>query len=423
MNRNLIIAVAACLTLLAVYLAWDREHRVDPSVQPPAAVSETARVSPATLASPDGNLRPRSTASLATWSVVVVDPDGAALDQASIKAHCQREERRATGNADWTAVTAGTWQLSVEADGFAPHLSRVALTNSETTRTIVQMGLPCAVAGRVRDTREEPLKDYLVIFLQPDQQAPTKANEFRSLPHAVTDRDGYFEIVLPKEGPWRPIVVYGGRVLLEAERHEQLFNGPTRFAEIVIPASSRLVTFFKGDTGTEQQPALLAFSVYRRPNAEDLAKEQALEVRRASIVAVEPDMSDPDTAEEVRRAIEHEDDPVRLAQIEKQKNWRRAAPAGWKSIGSSVVPEGRVIVFDRLPYDTELRFALRRDNEVFRVAQPAFLPYGGIVHATLELPDSSAADPDPAAPLRLCPIYFESPEGGLATLSEGVDWR
>ena len=338
---------------------------------------------------------------LARWEVLVADPKGrpvasAAITAAPMLAPESTPALTATGRAEWHGVQPGTYALAVEATGFPRWTAEIVLVRGANERTLVRLGEECRVVGRVRDTRGTALRDHMVAFLKAEQRPPESAPELFGLPHTTTAGDGTFELVLPGAGEWRLVVVHGGRLVHEETRTKALAGDRTERAEVVVQASTRLTLRLDAELLAPGAEALTnyALTIYALASPIELARREELRRHMAELAArgsdeLEPD--DPEALEERRRAQAGESDPALLAQLERQKHWATVVPEGWVKVQSTAIPERRVVVFDRLPHDTELRLALRQGDEVLRVAPALFLGLGADQAARLVPPARLAA--------------------------------
>lgn len=393
----------------------------------------SAAPSPAALATlPSGvDAASGSRVASARWLIDVVDASGAAIPDAALRAFLELTPQASAplldgrGRAEWADVLPGTYRLEVDAPGHPTVVRAVTLDPGETRRTVVQVGAPCSVRGRVRDTRGRARASHLVVFLQPSQAVPP-ATDLLALPHATTDASGAFALDVPQGGAWRLAVVYGGAVLYEEARATQLGPDGPRQADVVVEAATRLVLSVEGEPLVG---AVEALSLYRLGTPLELARREELRRRMEALAASgspEPAPDDPEAAEELRRAREGElaadSDPATRALRARQQHWLRVVPEGWVRVQSTVVPERRVLVLEGLPPDTELRVALRRGDEVFRVTPSLLLPPAADQAARLVPPAPVPAEEVPTDSFRAAELLLEAPSAAPA-LVPGVTWQ
>lgn len=362
-----------------------------------------------------------------SWTVYARKTDGLPAEGASIVARQDATTLEGTTTAEWKDVSPGLWRVVVTDDEGRRIERRVTVPEgADPHKTYVVLGLPATVRGSVKNSRGEVMNAHMVAFLRSDEFPPATAGELRELVSGVTGISGRFEATLPETGFWRPVVVYGGKVVYEGSPEEILPDGLVRQCDIVVPARPRLILEFTGEGPHAPDGAAAAVSVYRRPTAEDLARDQQIEAaRQAQIDAgpVQEDLDDPDRAGELAKAREAENDPARLEQLAKQAVWRTVVPEGYRNVASSVVPESGRVVFDHLVHDLEYRIALRRGDEVFSLADPIFLPFGGVVLLELSPPPLPPAGTAVPIQVSVCPALSRVLTENDKVDPIGVTWR
>lgn len=431
MGRTRILG-AALIAALALGLTWglresdgddarSRDERGGGSAEAPANLTG--------LDAGTGRAPGTDLAGVTGWDVHALDPSGRPIPEATILARKGDLLLEGSGEVEWTDVDHGEWTLEV-ADGESPEVTRrVTVVEGRRNSTYVTLGAPVTVRGTLMNTRGERLRDHIVGFLRPGEDVPTRPAGFRAIAHGTTDASGVYSATLPETARWRPIVVFGGKVLLEGGFETIESDGLGRRCDIVVQANPRVV--FRLDEPEQYTPqgGIAALSVYRLSTPLELARDAELERRREEIAAraeAEPDPLDDGSAESQERSSEEAgatasgDDPELQERIARQAKWRRVVPEGWRRVASSVVPPSGRLVFDHLAHDVEYRVALRLDQEVFRVEPSVFLGLGEVVEAQLmppmPRPEGTPLDePLRTSPLspRPIPVEGETPRAGV----------
>jgi len=426
---------AALIAALALGLAWalrDGDGGEARSRDERGASSAGAAADLSGLDAGAGRAPGTDLAGVTSWDVHALDPSGRPLPDATISARKGDLLLEGTGEAEWTDVDHGEWTLEVM-DGESPEITRrVTVVEGRRNSTYVTLGAPVTVRGTLMNTRGERLRDHIVGFLRPGEDVPTRPAGFRAIAHGTTDASGTYSATLPETARWRPIVVFGGKVLLEGAFETIESDGLGRRCDIVVQANPRVV--FRLDDPEQYTPegGIAALSVYRLSTPLELARDAEMERRRQDIAArveAEAPPLDDDSADGRERdseeagAIAAEDDPELQERIARQAKWRRVVPEGWRRVASSVVPPSGRLVFDHLTHDVEYRVALRLDQEVFKVEPSVFLGLGEIVEAQLMPPMPRPGGSPPDEPLRTSPLSPRPLPVGGETPRAGVTWN
>ncbi len=425
-RRPLQLLITAALVALGIWFVATRE------TAPQDGDGGPAENVPAATAEQDATLKPLSgsgertlveaTGGPTSWTVLARIADGRPAEDAQIVAVSGTTQLSGAGTAVWDDVLPGTWRLRVTSAKGQVIERDVTLRPGEENKTYVRLGMPATVTGNLVNTRGERLVSHLVCFLRKGEQVPDEAGKLRGLTSASSDIAGNFEVELPETGRWRPVVIYGGRVLFEGDFEELKPDGLRRRCNIVVPAKPRLVITMEGFDQIKEAGELVAVSVYRPKTPEEFIKEaEYARLRRERTPPTVDDQDSEDAKGEFLRAKAAAEDPERLAIIEKQKKWLKVVPEGWRSIGSSIIPESGRLVFDHLDHDREYRLATRKGNEVFRIDSSVYIGFGEVLRAHLT-PPSPVADPESLDSLRRCAIALRPVTVGGEPLAPGATW-
>jgi len=376
---------------------------------------------------PRQDLGPRATA----WLVEVVAADGSTPREVRLRARLGDEvlEARLLGTltqAAWTEPVAGTWVLEVESEAFPRWSREVVVVAEHTTRTRVVLGEPHRLQGRVFDSYGDPRMHHFVGFVRDGAAAPTSPSDWLLLPHARTDVAGRFLAELPQGGRWRAFVGYSGKVLFEDTRVvEPREQGPFE-VDFVVQAPTRLLLEAHEPPGLGTDVPI-GVSVYRL--AEILDRERPLPPQVTTDVL--PDLDDPaldeDTRAELTAAVASQKKPLDDAERAALAYRQTVVPAGWRMDRSSILDAQRRLLLEFLPVGEELRFAVSRGAEVFRVEGSAWLVDSPPTRVRLDLPAPLPPDVTPgvgaAGALRTVRASVEPVKLRRAPLAVGATWR
>lgn len=377
-----------------------------PREDPPALV-------PSSASGNDGSreaLAPRAK----EWTVevsVAGDPAAAHdVTDARVRATLGDEVLEARGAAAWTSPRAGTWTLEVSLPPHPTWRRDVVVLPNHPTHTRVLLGEPHVVRGTVRDSYGDPRMHHMVAFVEGDAPVPTRPEEWLPLPHGRTDRNGQFVAELPRRGRWRAFVGFSGKVLFEDARPVEFTEAGPFEVSIVLQAPTRLLIEAHEPKGRETSLPV-GVTVYRRAAILDV--ERPLPPQITSNEYPDPDDPnlDPDTAAELRLAIEHETRPRTAEDIAQQEHRAKVVPEGWRMDRSSVMSAQRQLLLEFLPVGEELRFAMSRGTEVFRVEGSAFLVDSPPTRVRIDLPapapEGAPLPPEPpSVPALVTPVQL-----------------
>jgi len=278
----------------------------------------------------------------------------------------------------------------------------VVLVAGRATRTQVVLGAPHAITDRVRDSYGDPRRQHIVCFVPGAAPLPASAREWTALPHGRTDFAGRFQTELPRQGDWRVFVGYSGKVLFEDARAVTFSDAGPFEVELVVQAPTRLlIEAHEPDGARSELP--IGVTVYRKAEVMDRERPLPPQVAPGPL----PDLSDPsldeDTRAELTLAVEAETRPQTAEERAALAYRLQVVPEGWRMDRSSLLSAERRLLLEFLPAHEELRFAVSRGAEVFRVVDSAFLREAPPTRVTLHLPPATpegAAPPDTPAALR-----------------------
>lgn len=395
-----------------------------PSERRTAEVSAAAQLDGLSATSSDTrqDLGPRATA----WLVEVVAADGSTPRDVRLHARLGEKDLRAEGRASWAEPSAGTWTLEVQAEDF-PRWSRdVVVVADATTRTRVVLGEPHRLEGRVLDSYGDPRKHHLVGFVRDGAAAPISPSEWLALPHARTDLAGRFLAELPQGGRWRTFVGYSGKVLFEDSRVVEFTEQGPFQVELVVQAPTRLLIEAHEPPG-HGTDVPIGVSVYRL--AELLDRERPLPPQVTTDEL--PDLDDPaldeDTRAELTAAVAAQSKPLDDAERAALAYRLSVVPPGWRMDRSSILDAQRRLLLEFLPVGEELRFAVSRGAEVFRVEGSAWLVDSPPTRVRLDLPAPLPPDVTPgvgaAGSPRTVRASVEPVRLPRAPIPVGATWR
>lgn len=424
-RQPLLILAAAAIAALGAWFAFgqttgpeDEATRKDEIVasDTPEAADLTAVTGRTERAAMGASAGPTS------WSVLAREFDGRAATEADIAASLGETTLFGKGTAAWPDVDPGIWRLRVTAPDGQVIERDVTVRPGIENKTYVRLGAPVRVKGIVSNTRGERLVSHLVCFLRPDEDVPRERNRLRGLVSGVTDVVGAFEVELPESGRWRPVVIHRGKVVSDGDFEIVEADGLDRRCDIVVPAKPRLVITMQDFEKSLEKPEIVAVSVYRPSTTAELEEMARYEEMMKNYVPpTVDDFDDEETKGEFLKGQEDAKKPEFIAQVERQKKWRTVVPEGWRSVGSSTMPESGRLVFDHLEHDREYRLALRRGNEVMRIEASVLVGYGEVLKVHL-MPPAAVDDPDALTFLRVCSTAFESLGTDTQRAVPGATW-
>lgn len=426
------ILSAASLAALLWWLVRDGHAPTPPIVDGPAQRAAQGAAAPIALDSLSATSPRESRGSRATaWLVEVVAANGAMPRAVRLRARLGDEvlEAELHGTLDrvaWAEPSAGTWTLEVEADTFPRWSREVAIVADATTRTRVVLGELHRLEGRVSDSYGDPRKHHLVGFVPDGAHAPTSPSEWLKLPHARTDLAGRFLAELPQGGRWRAFVGYSGKVLFEDTHVVELTEQGPFAVDLVVPAPTRLLIEAHEPPG-HGTDVPIGVSVYRL--AEVLDRERPLPPQITTNTL--PDLDDPALDEETRAELRASiaanaaplDDAARAALAYRLS----VVPTGWRMDRSSILDAQRRLLLEFLPVGEELRFAVARGAEVFRVEGSAWLVDSSPTRVRLDLPAPLPPGVSPgvgaASAPRAVRATVEAVNLPRSPLAVGATWR
>jgi hypothetical protein len=368
------------------------------------------------------DIGPRATA----WLVEVVAADGSTLRDVRLRARCGDEALDAEGRASWAEPSAGTWTLDVEAEAFPRWSREVVVVADTTTRTRVVMGEPHRLAGRVLDSYGDPRKHHLVGFVRAGAAAPTSPREWLELPHARTDVAGRFLAELPRGGRWRVFVGYSGKVLFEDTGVVELTEKGPFEVELVVPAPTRLLIEAHEPPGLGTDVPI-GVSVYRLAEVLDRERPLPPQITTDELPDLEDPALDEDTRAELTAAVAAQSQPLDDAERAALAYRLSVVPPGWRMDRSSILDAERRLLLEFLPVGEELRFAVSRGAEVFRVEGSAWLVDSPPTRVRLDLPAPLPPDVTPgvgaAGAMRTVRATVEPVKLRRAPLAVGATWR
>lgn len=379
-QRNLLIAALTLVAagLLGLGVGWldrgidetqpvDRAPGVVPMTGAPPGEAQTD-----SLSVPSGGSRTDAADTpLAALEVRVVDPHGAPLPQATIRATTEAsgEALQARGRTFWTELEPGAWQLEVTHADYPTHRTRVFLTADQSLRHIVQLDTLLPVRGRVIDRFGRPRAATEVWFLKPGERHPSAAPPGASpavpvstdLPLlTVCGRRGRFEIDLPEAGPWRVSLGRAGDELAHMRRPRELHHGDRGELEVVLAGTTWLeVVCTRGATEA------VYIRILRRVEQRDTDS-----LAGAGALPPGPFSGEPGEARRTTGDSGATGDPSDKRAGVPPGERVGADPSPWTTFAGRRLVGGRVI-FDRLPAGEELRFAVQR-GEVLNESDSSF---------------------------------------------------
>ncbi len=403
----LLLALAAALAVGAAFL-WRSAGPGPEGLRGAPGSAATADAGPqgAELAAvPAGRAAAAPRAGAADWQITVVDGTGAPVRDATVRAaHADGASEGleaatdAAGAVSFAASAAGSWALTVTAPRWPAFERTVQLVAGQTTRTRVVLGAPHTLAGRVRDSYGDPRRQHIVCFVPGDTPLPTSARDWTALPHGRTDLAGNFRVELPERGDWRAFVGYSGKVLFEDQQSVTFTDAGPFEVELVVQAPTRLlIEAHEPDGARSDLP--IGVTVYRKSELLDRERPLPPQVEPGPL----PDLDDPsldeDTRAELTLAVEAETRPQTAEERAALAYRLQVVPEGWRMDRSSLLSAERRLLLEFLPAHEELRFAVSRGPEVFRVLDSAFLNESPPTRVTLYLPPAPpAGQPLPTAP-------------------------
>lgn len=373
-----------------------------------------------------------------TWSVQVIDEKGQPLNGAQITAARGGQRLEATDLALWEEPLPGDWVLTVASPGLPVWKKSIDVATSVSTKTTVQLAKGVLISGRVRYADDGRCDGRFVGFVPKGERAPLAASKWLELPHARTDRDGRFQLLLPESGSYRAFVGWGGNVLFEESRPQSHAPGGFSYLDVVLPAPTRLVVEVK-EAETGRGRGGLGVSLYRRKElmeAELQAKRTAMGVvPRAQrplhtapsappstlTTLTEEEQAEANAAEEARaRAEERAKDPD-----ERRRRALRMAvvPEGYgRSMSGATNQHGRII-FENVATGEELRFALGRGTEAFAVTLSAWLDEGDQARLEAEIPAAMPQDAPMLDAPRTATASLQVAPHATSGAEPGARWR
>lgn len=393
--RRPILLLACCAGLVAVLIALlrspDRAGDVSQVPQEGAgASSPSADLSPVEIASLQGGQRAQVATTCDLWRVLVQDTDGEPVPAARLEARLDGKLMEATGSAAWTGVVPGQWDLIVRSDAHTQWRRPVRVDSGPEKRTVVTLGASFVVRGVVRDSEGAPCQHRLVGFVRQGSPFPERPRAWLAQPHGRTDGGGAFEATLPEEGPYEVFVGFGGRIVLHEPVATALTpDGPSRVS-IVVPASTRLVVRVEEEDGSPPRHDY-GVSIFR--TNESLDRERPIPPTPPTQPLPDPDdpaLDDDARAEAIAEieAAKRVLTPADLANIARRQSVKHE---GWRTDRSAMLGESAELFLERMPAGEELRFAVARGREPFRVEGGAWLVEGRSNSVVIALPPE---DPD-----------------------------
>ncbi|MEZ6016274.1 MAG: carboxypeptidase-like regulatory domain-containing protein [Planctomycetota bacterium] len=420
---------ASVLALLAALGLWWTLHREAPGDDPlqganVAATRADVGGNAALMEVSGSSADPRHalTAHASLWTVEVVDNKGQAVPEASVRAQMGEAVLAGTGGATWPEPAAGTWTLTVEAAPFPTWQRAVIVLAERPTVTRIVLGEPHTLEGRVRDSYGDPRRYHIIGFVPDNGPVPTSPTEWMKLPNGRTDASGHFMAQLPHRGRWRAFVGFSGKVMYEDPQPVEFTDAGPFQVEFVVQAPTRLLIEAHEPPGaTTELP--IGVSVYRSAAILDLERPLPPQLRSDAA----PDLDDPtldeEMREEMRAAWEHERAPMSDSDRAALAYRALVVPDGWRMDRSSILDAQRRLLLEFLPVDEELRFAVSRGAEVFRVDGSAWLSASPPVRVRIDLPAANAsgaappAGPPPVVHATITPVQLPR-----APLPVGATW-
>ncbi len=357
----------AALTLVAAALVWlgvgvlDEGRHTTPTVElDPGAIPVPGSAPPeqqATVlrASPPAPRTDAAPTPLATLEVRVIDPRGAPLPEAIIRATGAGHDNalEARGRALWTELEPGPWQLEVAHADYPTYRTRVVLGSDKPLRHIVQLDTQLALRGRVIDRFGRPRPALEIWFLRPGERhprssppgAPPMVFEAVDAPLGTSsDRHGRFTIDLPVAGPWRVSLGPPGTVLAAMHEPRDLYHGGPDELEVVLHDTTRLEVV-RTDGVTE---GIYVRILRRKEQRSNELQDDTGALATNGLPAAPKTSRGPKRGALTRRISDSQQPRV------------GTDPSPWTTFAGRQLVAGRVI-FDRLPAREELRFAVQRN--------------------------------------------------------------
>lgn len=445
-QRILLAAVGLLVVAVLVVLSLEGEGAGDPPAGPFKGL-ERRRADPRVASpvregapTPIDARAPRSALSEprapTSWEVRVIDPAGAPLPGARIRATSPDGALlEASGRARWEGTAAGEWRLVVEHADFPTFDGAVRVEAGRSNREIVRLDREISVAGRVIDRFGSPRAGERLWFLRSGERHPQGSDDLGALVSALADSRGRFRAALPQAGPWRVTVGPVGAERLAMGRPQELSHGGPMELEVVLPGATQLSVRCSRVPGPgDEDGSPVTLQVLER------AQAPAPESRRGP--GGGPGRS---PGGELGRGVGPDPPALGKLSAEQRKRLERGleergagveadtgyvgppgtvAPPAW--LGRATVrpdADGRAL-FTNLPTRVDLRLALLRPGERHESDLVFHLRPDERTILTLRVPAPlpTQAAHDPAAPLHL-PLHLRTEVLGQDERPAGFHWR
>ncbi|MEM6674467.1 MAG: carboxypeptidase-like regulatory domain-containing protein [Planctomycetota bacterium] len=373
-------------------------------------------------------MRGRAAVETAEWHVVVVDEAGRVLEGAQLVAVRAGGRLEGFGSTTWLDAEPGVWTLIVRSEGLPVWRDEVEVASGERTTTRIQLGQGIRVDGSVQDQGGVHCAGYIVGFVPDGGAAPTVPSRWLEFPHTRTRGDGQFTALLP-EGTYRLFVGYGGKVLFEESSARALAIGRPERVDVTLPSPTRLLIEVSDPPGHVRESAH-GVTVYREATLLALDRPPRPRGSTESLGRASREVdfqADAETAAEHAAAddrIERATEESNSVEAQRARALREAVvPEGWAKARSGFCSvEGRLLL-ERMPVHEELRFAVYRAPEAFRVEGSAFLEPGSRTVVRLTLPPALPADAPPRTEPRTVVAEIESIAPPDSEAEVGAVWR
>lgn len=359
------------------------------------------------------------------WLILPGGPKGEKLPQCRITTKRGNDTRTAKGQASFSGLDPGDWDLTIEADGLPTWRGTVAVAGGgKPTTTTPRLSNDIRVSGTLVDQRGEPVGGASVWLLPEGAEHPTDGNTAKelSLTPVTSTADGRFRIEAKSAGTWRLSVgKIGTEPRFVSDRFE-LELGRERLVRVTVPAHARLTVTCPPDEFTGAN--VLAVLGQREPSVgpdpntsasdgdtvtdltggdrrlspgelEAVRKKRELveNFGKGDVPAGAEGASLEDQALSAQKALEQmsEENQARMREAEeratRERNRRaRLIEEGWATIRSVRFEPGAIGEVTDLPEGKNLRFVLYRGSEGFTISESLMAPVGASVELTVMPP-------------------------------------